>query len=178
MYINRIVIKDLPGMPDRDLVFEDKWRGEALKSILLTGPNGSGKSTILRVVANLWEMFGTVLTQTATELRIPQSIQRAGLVAIQICDLIDQPFWLYSEQIGSDQTFDFSSKPGIRIPISRDLVKQSPTGEIQLSLFDYALADLRANIPKYFGDLITQVEKLELGAVSYTHLTLPTIYSV
>lgn len=98
MYIHRVVLKDVPGIPDHDLTFFDQgWTEEPLKHVLLTGPNGSGKTAILRTITSLWDYVGGVLRGDSQDFNTyDHTFKWGGLVTIEIREFLDKPLWVFS----------------------------------------------------------------------------------
>src|SRR5260221_5772727 len=99
MYINRVILQGVPGVPDRDITFFDDWTGKPLQSVLLTGPNGTGKTTLLRAISSLWGKLNNLLRypNVAWPPDYSQTVlQSVELAAIEIIGLIpDQRLWVY-----------------------------------------------------------------------------------
>jgi ABC-type transport system involved in cytochrome c biogenesis ATPase subunit len=120
MYVHRIVLRDVRGFDNFDMMLFDKWSEQPLHSVLLTGPNGSGKTTLLRVIAGLWENFsGWLRLQKA--LNPQQQAQRglltgAGLAAIELRDLQPFPIWLFVAATPKDRDalFDLAANSEAR----------------------------------------------------------------
>jgi predicted ATPase len=90
MKIRRIHVRDVgPYRGPHEFNLHDERRDQNQRLVLFSGPNGSGKSSLLRSVANLWDMTGKWLatpevkpkanTQARTWLR-----SRVGAVALII----------------------------------------------------------------------------------------------
>lgn len=93
MYINRIILRDVRNFKNLDITLRNDWTKEHLKSVLFTGPNGSGKSTLLEVVYLVW--FG--LYAWLKESSLADLIKvKDGLVAIELVDFFDEPYWIYT----------------------------------------------------------------------------------
>jgi hypothetical protein len=160
MYIERVILKGVPGIPDQDLRFYDDWRKEPIKSVLIKGLNGSGKTTILRAISVLWEYFIGVGTPVPYTNRLANLIN-AELLAIRIVDLWELPIWIYtspdnrtlgnSVDLGDDLVFD-----SIRIN------RQSNSTE------------LTHGYNETYKELLETVERLHLG-VSNGEYLLPNM---
>ncbi len=99
MYINRIIMQDVRHFSKEDIRLRNDWTEEPLQSVLFTGVNGSGKTTLLRVVAALWENFGSWL-RLGKSLKATQQGQQglltdAGLVAVELIGFQSSPIWLF-----------------------------------------------------------------------------------
>lgn len=139
MYIHRVLLRDVPGIPDRDLIFYDTWNNRPLQTVLLTGPNGSGKTAILRTITSLWDYFGGVLRVANQDFNTyPHTIQWGGLVAIEIHQFFEKPLWVFSAHsqyrdsiaklsLGSEQVGSWHNDQGEVIDeIGRDIVATYP----------------------------------------------------
>jgi ABC-type lipoprotein export system ATPase subunit len=160
MYIHRIIIKDVPGIPDRDLVFQNDWLGEPLTSVLLTGPNGSGKTTLLRLIAALWASLADALIQQSSVLAEQNTLERlllrlrrtSAFIALEIRELVKQPLVL--------SYFDPNQ-------YTYEHVKQMFPGDVLIISIGLSVNPPRPSIFGTVSDslkkLAMQVERLQLG---------------
>src|SRR5436190_3935684 len=96
MYIHRVILKGVPGIPDRDLTFFDEWTGKPIQSVLLTGPNGTGKTTTLKMIRWLWRELGAYIVGEDASTRIyANSIDQADLIAVDLRGFIPKNLWVY-----------------------------------------------------------------------------------
>ncbi|MDX2137785.1 MAG: ATP-binding protein [Chloroflexota bacterium] len=159
MYIHRIIIKDVPGIPDRDLVLQNDWLGEPLTSVLLTGPNGSGKTTLLRLIAALWASLADALIQQSSVLAEQTTLERlvkrlrrsSAFVAIEIHGLVEKPLIVSFTRFdkSDDEVAEIFNSNGFIIR----LIFDSESGK------QFA----RSPIPDSLNRLAAQVERLQLG---------------
>jgi ABC-type lipoprotein export system ATPase subunit len=93
MYINRIILRDVRNFKNLDITLRNEWTKEHLKSVLFTGPNGSGKSTLLEVTHLVWlGLYAWLKEASLADLFKVED----GLVAIELVDFFDEPYWIYS----------------------------------------------------------------------------------
>lgn len=173
MYIHRMVTKDVPGLPDQDLTFWDEWRNEPLRSVLFTGPNGSGKTTLLRVIAGLWDAFGSWLRDESanlSQMTIPESarlarlgaravLSEAGMAAIEIRDLLPTPLWLWV--LDSRKNHTYTTLLNAVVLGAHEIgerISHPYTGS------DLPEIDLALNGTTMLVELRQQLERLALGA--------------
>ncbi|MFZ4828527.1 MAG: AAA family ATPase [Phototrophicaceae bacterium] len=106
MYINRIIMRNVRHLKEVDICLRNDWTEEPLQSVLFTGVNGSGKTTLLRVVAALWENFGSWLrlgkSLKATQQGQEGLLTSAGLVAIELIGFQSSPIWLFMASTQED----------------------------------------------------------------------------
>lgn len=152
MYIHRVVLKGVPGIPDRDLTFFDEWAEKPITSVLLTGPNGTGKTAILRTITSLWDYLGSVFTHAASTFEFyVHTMHWAGLVAIEIRDLAQYPpIWVFAAH--DSHRADVKKLAGSDVAIGNYRAENG--GIIEESI----------EVPDWFGELSDVVQKSQLGA--------------
>lgn len=173
MYIHRIIMKDVPGSPDRDLTLWNEWKDEPLKSVLFTGMNGTGKTRTLRLIAALWASFADMLlapqssilqdNKTLQDMIDEDFIRDSELVAVEIRDLISRPLILYLDNYSPD------SSP-IRQYISGDALAVQVTPRTLVSHTQYGI--FQGILPEdiELENLATQIRRSQLGGIEKSNL--------
>ena len=179
---------------------------QAKQKIVVCGPSGSGKSTLIRCINRLEEHQEGKIIVDGTELsentkNIEQIRAEVGMVFQQFnlfphLSILDNctlaPIWvkkmpkkqaeeLAMQQLEQVQIADQAHKfPGQlsggqqqRSAIARALCMQP-----KIMLFDEPTSALDPEMIKEVLDAMVNLAKGGMTTVSYTHLTLPTIYSV
>ena len=124
--------------------------------VTLIGPNGSGKSTTAKIALGIYKKIdGKVEKYTNKVGYVPQKISIDWTLPLRVKD-----FMVLTENLKDEDINEALSLTGV-IQLKNKNLGDLSGGEFQRVLLARAIS-----------------KKPDLLAVSYTHLTLPTIYSV
>ena len=169
--VNKINSETLIKVDNVGLFKNDKWlvKGVSLEVkrgeiVTLIGPNGSGKTTTAKIALGIHKNIdGKVLKFTEKVGYVPQKISIDWTLPIRVVD-----FMLLTQNLSDEEITNALKLTGVEHLKNNNLSNLSG-GEFQRVLIARAIAKN--------PDLLVLDEPVQ-GAVSYTHLTLPTIYSV
>ena len=151
------------------LVEDVSLQVEKGKIVTLIGPNGSGKSTTAKIALGIYKNIeGSIEKNTNKIGYVPQKISIDWTLPLRVND-----FMTLTENINDDAINEALSLTGVMHLKNKNLGNLSG-GEFQRVLLARAISKK--------PELLVLDEPVQgvdyTGAVSYTHLTLPTIYSV
>jgi ABC-type lipoprotein export system ATPase subunit len=100
MNISQLILQNVNSFKYFNHIFEEGETKRVPNLLMIMGPNGSGKTTILKSIANLWNLLGRFLENQSAVLRTwePTFLSHSNFAAMAIKELLpDKPetIWIY-----------------------------------------------------------------------------------